>query len=155
MGTMAAGLMACSHGGGAGNNSSGAAAGGGGTEAGSADNMTSDPTNGVEPVSIPTSAPVTAIPASFRGRWAAVPGDCDKAGPGLLVVSGSGLSVGGAALAVRSLSAAGPYHLGIVTGASPGHPATTERLSLIDDGRTLVRQQQAPAAAAPYLRCPA
>ena len=150
----AAGLTACSHGD-SGNNSSGGAAAGGQTEATPPANTTDDPQNGVEPVRILTSAPVSAVPAAFRGRWAAVSGDCNNAGPGLLVVSASGLSLGGAALAVRSLSVAGPYHLAIVTAASPGHPATTERLSLVEDGRTLIRQQQAPAGAVNYLRCPA
>ena len=152
MATVAAGLAACSHGDGAGN--SGKEAGGTQAEAAPAGNTTDDPTNGAEPVLIPSSAPVAAIPAPFRGRWAAVPDDCRRGGPGLLVVSASGMSVGGAALAVRSLSVAGPYHLGLATAASAGHAATTERLSLIESGRTLVRQQQAPAAAVNYLRCP-
>ena len=145
-------LAACSHGESGGNNSSGAAAEGGQTEK-EPQNLTEDTRNVMVPVQLPSPRPVAALPDAFRGRWAAVPDDCRNGGPGSLVVEATALTVGATRSAARSLASTGPDAFAVDLAVDGG--IRREQLTLIDGGRTLVRQQQQPATATNYLRCPA
>ena len=106
------------------------------------------------PVRPPSPSPVAAIPEGFRGRWGMVPDDCIKGGGSVLVVDAASLEVGGARLDARSLALAGKDDL-TARITQPGGAVASERITLLDDGKTLNRQRQAPPASLQYSRCPA
>ena len=138
-------------GGSGGNNSSGAAAE---TQAQEPENLMMDTHNRQVPVQPPSPSPVAAIPEGFRGRWGMVPDDCIKGGASVMVVDAASLQVGGARLEAQSLALAGKDDLSARI-TQPGGAVASERLTLVDDGKTLVRQRQLPPASYQYSRCPA
>jgi hypothetical protein len=134
---------------------SGGAVTGGGSDQPTPSNLTLDPQNSIEPVTLPSPKAVTSIPAAFHGRWGMVVSDCVGAGKGLMTVSGSGIRIGGDRTTLASLAAIGPDTLTAEL-AYPGQNARrANRLTLLDDGKTLVRQEQQAASIFRYSRCPA
>ena len=132
---------------------------GGGQDQPTPSNLTDDPQNGVEPVTLPSPAAVSSIPAAFQGRWGMVVNDCapEQGGSkGLMVVTGSGLSLGGSRVPVSSLAMIGSSALTVELADAGGVRSATRaaRLTLLDDGNTLVRQEQ-NSPALRYSRCPA
>lgn len=134
---------------------------GGGQDQSTPSNLSDDPQNGVEPVSLPSPKPIGAIPAAFQGDWGQVVTDCEAGGKGLMVVDGSSLTLNGARAPLGSLHMMGD---GVLAGqlaaarATPSRGASAqrvERLTLLDDGKTLVRQEQNLPALFRYSRCPA
>ena len=133
---------------------SGGAVTGGGSDQPTPSNLSDDPQNSIEPVTLPSPKAIRSIPAAFQGRWGMVVTDCVGAGKGLMTVSGSGITIGGDRTTLASLSAIGT---GTLTAelAYPGQNARrANRLTMLDDGKTLVRQEQ-NASASHYSRCPA
>jgi hypothetical protein len=155
-------LAACSSGE-SGNNSSdksGAAMTGGGQDQSTSDNLSDDPQNSVAPIAVPSPKAITAIPAAFQGRWGEVVNDCDRAQPGpkgLIVISGADVIARGGHVLPTSLAMIGADTLiAELSYAIPGPTARrANRLTLVENGRTLVRQEQNPAASFRYSRCPA
>ena len=137
---------------------SGGAVTGGGSDQPTPGNLTDDPQNGIEPVTLPSPSPIASVPAAFRGRWGLVVADCEGEGEakGLMVVSGSGFRIGGSRATAGSLAMVGTDALSVALSYAGGeHPGTrANRLTLVDNGRTLVRQEQ-PAGSYRYSRCPA
>lgn len=165
-------LAACSGGETADNESSGSAA----TEP-TPDNLSIDPQNTLvpldppgnatvtSPVPLPTASPVaiSAIPNGFEGRWGMVPNDCDPTRAdtkGLLTIVGNRLSFyesRGSAGGIRQLE---PSRIGFDLSMSGEGMTWSEptTLTLLDDGKTLVREVTgAPdrAGSFRYSRCPA
>lgn len=119
----------------------------------------------LSPVPLPTASPspIAAIPADFQGRWGMVPNDCDPQradNKGLLTIAGSRLSFyesRGTAAAIRQLQ---PTRIGFDLpmsgeGMTWSEPTT---LTLLDDGKTLVREATGSpdrAGSFRYSRCPA
>jgi len=140
-------------------------------------NLTDDPQNMVvpldppgnqavqAPVPLPTASPVvlTAIPEGYQGRWGVNAGDCDPstgADKGKLTITGNRLSFfesRGEATAIRRTQ---PTQISFDLpmsgeGMTWSEPTT---LTLLDDGRTLLREVKSPAdrkANDRYSRCPA
>lgn len=166
-------LAACSGGESAGNESSGGSA----AIEPTPDDLTVDPQNTLvpldppgnaavqSPVPLPTASPspIAAIPADFRGRWGMVPNDCDPKradNKGLLTIAGNRLSFyesRGTADTIRQLE---PTRIGFDLpmrgeGMTWSEPTT---LTLLDDGKTLVREVTGSpdrAGSFRYSRCPA
>ena len=166
-------LAACSGGKSAGNESSGGSAAVEPTPG----NLTVDPQNTIvpldppgnaavqSPVPLPTAGPValTAIPTGFQGRWGVNAGDCDPstgADKGKLTITGNRLSFfesRGEAKAIRQTQ---PTQITFDLpmsgeGMTWSEPTT---LTLLDGGKTLVREVKSPADRATtdrYSRCPA
>ena len=166
-------LAACSGGESANNESSGGSAAVEPTPT----NLTDDPQNtlvpldppgngaATSPVPLPTASPspIAAIPADFQGRWGMVPNDCDPQradNKGLLTIAGSRLSFyesRGTAAGIRQLQ---PTRIGFDLpmsgeGMTWSEPTT---LTLLDDGKTLVREATGSpdrAGSFRYSRCPA
>jgi len=130
---------------------------GGGQDQPTPSNLTDDPQNSIEPVTLPSPKAIPAISAAFRGRWGMVVTDCEGSGRGLMVVSESGFTSHGARASVASLSMIGAdtltAELSYSGGGQTGRRA--DRLTLVDDGRTLIRQEQNPSGLFRYSRCPA
>jgi hypothetical protein len=127
---------------------------GGGQDQPTDTNLSDDPQNSIQPVTLPSPKAITSIPAGFQGRWGMVVNDCIGAGKGLMTVSGSGIRIGGDRTTLASLAAIGPDTLTAEL-AYPGQNARrANRLTLLDNGKTLVRQEQ-NASASHYSRCPA
>lgn len=103
-------------------------------------------------------ATVDAIPAAYQGRWGLVPDDCDPArddAKGLMTVAADSLTF----YESRGL----PTHIAVLapdkitldldfTGEGQTWTRTTT-FTLLDDGKTLVREETDPATALRYHRC--
>ncbi|AOW22180.1 hypothetical protein AVM11_09100 [Sphingomonas melonis TY] len=138
-------------------------------------NLTDDPQNMVvpleapgnqaAPVPLPTASPValTTIPQGFQGRWGVNAGDCDPstgADKGKLTITGNTLSFfesrGNAKTITRTQADQIAFDLPMSgEGMTWSEPTT---LTLLDNGKTLVRVVKSPADRATtdrYSRCPA
>lgn len=129
-------------------------------------NLQEDPNNQVVPLTTPTSAPapsptpVAALPESFHGRWGMVAEDCIPGradAKGLMIVAADGLGFyesRGAVEQARQLRA-NTLELDLAFTGEGQEWNRTETLTLADDGRTLIREEQRPAASYRYSKCPA
>jgi len=140
-------------------------------------NLTDDPQNMVvpleapgnqavqAPVPLPTASPValTAIPEGFQGRWGVNAGDCDPstgADKGKLTIAGNRLSFFESRGEAKAIRRTQPTQISFDLpmsgeGMTWSEPTT---LTLLDDGRTLLREVKSPAdrkANDRYSRCPA
>lgn len=166
-------LAACSGGGTADNESSGGSAAVEPTPG----NLSVDPQNTVvpldppgnaapvSPVPLPTASatPVAAIPAAFAGRWGMVANDCDPNradNKGLLTIVGNRLSFYESRGEAKTLRQTEPTRITFDLpmsgeGMTWSEPTT---LTLLDDGKTLVREVTGSpdrAGSFRYSRCPA
>ncbi|MCP3735808.1 hypothetical protein M9979_13080 [Sphingomonas sp. RP10(2022)] len=166
-------LAACSGGESANNESSGGSAAVEPTPG----NLSIDPQNTVvpldppgnaavqSPVPLPTASPValTALPAGFEGRWGMVPNDCDPKradNKGLLTIAGDRLSFYESRGTAGSIRQTQPTQVAFALpmsgeGQTWSEPTT---LTLLDDGKTLVREAKGSpdrAGSFRYSRCPA
>jgi hypothetical protein len=102
--------------------------------------------------------PADAIPTAFRGRWGLVPDDCDPSrddAKGLMTVTADSLTF--------YESRGTPTHVAVLTPdkvtldldfTGEGQTWTrTTTFTLLDDGKTLVREETDPATALRYHRC--
>ncbi|RZL57185.1 MAG: hypothetical protein EOP65_07315 [Sphingomonas sp.] len=155
----ALGLAACSGGETANNESSGGSAAVEPTPT----NLTDDPQNSVVPIPAVSPSPIAAIPSGFQGHWGMVSGDCDAssgADKGALTIAGNRLSFfesRGTAGTIRQIRPAQiAFDLPMSgEGMTWSEPTT---LTLLDDGKTLVREAKGDANRAGsfrYSRCPA
>ncbi len=125
------------------------------------------PGNGaaVSPVPLPTASPsaIAAIPAAFAGRWGMVPNDCDPSrgdARGLLTIAGSRLAFYESRGTAADIRQPQPSQIAFALpmsgeGQSWSEPTT---LTLLDDGKTLVREAKGSpdrAGSFRYSRCPA
>lgn len=151
-------LAACSGGEQANNQSGGSAA----VEP-TPNNLTADPQNAVVPIPAPSPSPIAAIPAAFHGRWGMVGADCDPAradNKGLLTIAGSRLSFYESRGQAGTIRQVRPDQIAFDLpmsgeGMTWSEPTT---LTLLDDGKTLVREAKGSpdrAGAFRYSRCPA
>jgi len=103
------------------------------------------------------------VPAGFQGRWAMVPNDCDRSRAdtkGLLTIVGNRLSFYESRGDARGIRQTQPRQIAFDLpmsgeGMTWSEPTT---LTLLDDGRTLVREAKGSpdrAGAFRYSRCPA
>lgn len=155
-------LAACS-GGGEGNNS--AEAESGLVEEKTDANLEDDPQNTAVPLTTPTTAPtaspspIAALPPAFQGRWGMVDNDCVPGradAKGLMIVSADGLGFYESRGKVEQATASGPGTLTLdlaFTGEGQEWNRT-ETLTLMDGGKTLVREEQKPAGSFRYTKCP-
>ena len=133
---------------------------GGGQDQPTPSNLTDDPQNGIEPITLPSPKPIASIPAGFRGRWGMVAGDCDPArddAKGRMEVTAMALRFYESRGTVQSLTVVAPDTLTAqlaFTGEGQRW-SRADRLTLIDDGKTLVRQEQQAQSVFRYSRCPA
>jgi hypothetical protein len=129
-------------------------------------NLQDDPNNSVVPLTTPTTAaapsptPVAGLPEAFHGRWGMVANDCvpGRADPkGLMIVAADGLGFyesRGSVKQARQLRA-DTLELDLAFTGEGQEWDRTETLTLADDGRTLIREEQRPAASYRYSKCPA
>jgi len=133
---------------------------GGGQDQPTPSNLTDDPQNAIEPITLPSPRPVASFPPGFRGRWGMVAGDCDPArddAKGLMEVTATGLRFHGSRGTVQSLAVVAPDTLTAqLSFTGEGRRwSRADRLTLIDGGKTLVRQEQKAPSVFRYSRCPA
>ncbi len=113
----------------------------------------------VEPTTFATPRILERIPAAFRGRWGMVPEDCTSTrgdNKGLLTIDGETLHFyesRGTASAIALRSPTSFDATLAFTGEGQQWKRQT-RLSLLQDGRTLVRSDQQPSSTTRYFRCP-
>jgi hypothetical protein len=114
----------------------------------------------VLPHATPPGEPISAdaIPASFRGRWGLVPDDCDPArddAKGLMTVAADSLTFYESRGTPTQVSVLTPDKITLdldFTGEGQTWTRTTT-FTLLDDGKTLVREETDPATALRYHRC--
>jgi hypothetical protein len=113
------------------------------------------------PSPAPTGAaqPIKEIPEAFQGRWGLVTNDCDRGradAKGLLEVAANRLVFYESRATPTSMLQAVPNELTLqLTYAGEGETwQRSTRLTLLDEGRTLVREEQDPAGTFRYTRCP-
>lgn len=155
-------LAACS-GGDSGNNSSESASGQ--VQEPTDANLQDDPQNSVVPLTTPTNAPapspspVAALPTEYHGRWGMVSNDCvpgrDDA-KGLMIVSADGLGFYESRGRIEKIATAqaGTLTLDLAFTGEGQEWNRRETLTLLDDGKTLVREEQKPSGSFRYTRCP-
>jgi hypothetical protein len=137
-------------------------------------NLQDDPNNMVVPLTSPSSAqspapspvpgasasPVASLPASFQGRWGMVAKDCDPkldyAAKGLMVVGADTLKFYESRGRIERAAASRPgtFQLDLAYTGEGQTWSRRETLTLLDDGRTLVREER-PAGSFRYTKCPA
>ena len=151
-------VAACSSGG-AGDNASDAAAGSTQTQA---DTPNADTGNEMAPLPPrPSPTPISGgLPANFQGRWGMVPNDCVPGradAKGLMIVSADGLGFYESRAAIEKVvnSSPGTLTLDLNFSGEGQRWDRRETLTLLDDGKTLVRQEQKPAGSFRYSKCPA
>ena len=126
-------------------------------------NLTDDPQNSVVPIPATSPSPIAAIPAGFQGRWGMVAGDCDAASgadKGALTIAGNRLSFFESRGTAEGLHQTRPSQIAFDLpmsgeGMTWREPTT---LTLLDDGKTLVREVTGSpdrAGSFRYSRCPA
>ena len=159
-------VAACSGSDEGGNNSSEAT--GGAVVEQQPDNLQDDPNNSVVPLTppnagpnpAPSPSPIAALPAEYRGRWGLVGNDCvpgrDDA-KGLMIVSADALgfyeSRGRIEQAVTTRP--GTFQLDLAFTGEGQEWNRRETLTLLEAGKTLVREEQKPAGSFRYIKCPA
>ena len=123
-------------------------------------NLTMDGQNSVVPIAMPSPTPLPGLPADYTGRWAMVPEDCDPTradAKGLMTVAGDRLTFYESRGTVSAIRATAPGRVtATIDFAGEGQSwRRSTALTLIDQGRTLLREEQDPAASFRYSRCPA
>lgn len=155
----ALGLAACSGGESANNESSGGSA----AVEPTPNDLTVDPQNSVVPIPAVSPSPIAAIPGGFQGHWGMVSGDCDPASgadEGTLTIAGNRLSFFESRGTAATIRQTRPDQIAFDLpmsgeGMTWSEPTT---LTLLDDGKTLVREARGDANRAGsfrYSRCPA
>ncbi len=117
------------------------------------------------PARVPTASPspIAALPAAFTGRWGMVANDCDPKradNKGLLTIAGNRLSFYESRGEAAKLRQTQPTQVAFDLpmsgeGMTWSEPTT---LTLLDDGKTLVREAKGSpdrAGSFRYSRCPA
>lgn len=128
-------------------------------------NLYQDQQNQIVPLTTPTRpgpspSPVASIPADYQGRWGQVANDCVPGrsdAKGLMIVSADGLGFYESRASVGKIAATTPGTLNLTlkfTGEGQEWQRQ-ETLTLLDAGKTLVRDEQHPAMSIRYQRCPA
>lgn len=156
-------LAACSGGGNEGNNSSDSD---GQTVEQTPANLQDDQTNSVVPLSpptpapTPTASPIASLPSGFQGRWGLVDNDCIPGradAKGLMIVAADGLGFYESRGAVRKAEAIreNTLQLDLAFTGEGQEWNRTQTLTLLDGGKTLVREEQKPAGSFRYVKCPA
>ena len=150
-------LAACS--GSEGNNSSDSAAGATQTQA---DTPNADSGNEMVPLPPqPNPTPVVnGMPADYQGRWGMTYEDCMPGradAKGLMIVSADGMGFYESRAAIQKVvgSTPGTLTLDLKFSGEGSEWDRQETLTLLDDGKTLVRQEQKPAGSYRYSKCPA
>ena len=121
--------------------------------------LTGDPQNTVVPVALPSPSALAGLPPAFEGRWGMTPGDCDPAradAKGLMTIAGGRIVFAEARAVPSDLHATSPGRVA-ATLTYTGERETWRRataFTLLDEGRTLVREEQDPAGSFRYSRCP-
>ena len=143
---------------------------GGGSEGGAAagaqqtDADTPEVSSGNEMIPLPPqpspTATVNGMPASFQGRWGMVPNDCVPGrsdAKGLMIVSADGLGFYESRGAIEKVvnSTPGTLTFDLQFTGEGQQWLRRETLTLLDDGKTLVREEQKPAGSFRYSKCPA
>ena len=155
----ALGLAACSGGESANNESSGGSA----AVEPTPNDLTVDPQNSVVPIPAVSPSPLAAIPPDFQGHWGMVSGDCDAssgADKGSLTIAGNRLSFFESRGTAETVRQTRPGQIAFDLpmsgeGMTWREPTT---LTLLDDGKTLVREATGSpdrAGSFRYSRCPA
>jgi len=155
----ALGLAACSGGESANNESSGGSA----AVEPTPNDLTVDPQNSVVPIPAVSPSPIAAIPGGFQGHWGMVSGDCDAssgADKGSLTIAGNRLSFFESRGTAETVRQTRPGQIAFDLpmsgeGMTWREPTT---LTLLDDGKTLVREATGSpdrAGSFRYSRCPA
>jgi len=153
-------LAACSGGGESANNES---SGGSAAVEPTPTNLTDDPQNSVVPIPAASPSPLAAIPPDFQGHWGMVSGDCDAssgADKGALTIAGNRLSFFESRGTAETVRQTRPGQIAFDLpmsgeGMTWREPTT---LTLLDDGKTLVREATGSpdrAGSFRYSRCPA
>lgn len=124
------------------------------------ENLYQDQQNRAVPIAVPSARPAGAIPASFRGRWALTAADCDPSradNKGLMVVEPTLLRFYESRAAVVRATETGGDRLTLrLSFSGEGQQWTADQtLTLLDEGRTLVRDEPSPPTSLRYARCPA
>lgn len=124
------------------------------------ENLLQDPQNHAVPIDAPATENVANIPQAFQGRWGMVANDCDPArddAKGLMVVEPNMLRFYESRATLVSAEAKGAEALNVRLSVSgEGQQWTADQtLTLLDDGRTLVRTEGKAGATQRYERCPA
>lgn len=153
-------LAACSGGGESANNES---SGGSAAVEPTPTDLTDDPQNSVVPIPAASPSPLAAIPPDFQGHWGMVSGDCDAssgADKGALTIAGNRLSFFESRGTAETVRQTRPGQIAFDLpmsgeGMTWREPTT---LTLLDDGKTLVREATGSpdrAGSFRYSRCPA
>ena len=153
-------LAACSGGGESANNES---SGGSAAVEPTPNDLTVDPQNSVVPIPAVSPSPIAAIPGGFQGHWGMVSGDCDAssgADKGSLTIAGNRLSFFESRGTAETVRQTRPGQIAFDLpmsgeGMTWREPTT---LTLLDDGKTLVREATGSpdrAGSFRYSRCPA
>jgi len=148
-----------------GNNSGDEAGGGNDTPPAAApertpDNLTMDAQNAMTPVATPSPRPLDAFPVPFQGRWGMVAEDCDPArsdAKGLMTLTADAARFYESRGAVSALTAVGRDQIRAslaLTGEGQSWRRDT-LFTLVDGGRTLIREETTPAGSFRYTKCPA
>lgn len=128
-----------------------------------ADTATDDRGNAVVPLP-PRATPLptveTAFPKDFQGRWGMVANDCDPTrddAKGLMTVAAESLRFYESRGKPTRIEIASPFKLTAELAFTGEGQAWTKRstMTLIEGGRTMVREESEPAASYRYMRCPA
>lgn len=124
------------------------------------ENLMQDPQNHAVPIDAPSPAAVQQIPTAFRGRWGMTANDCDPSrddAKGLMVVEPTTLRFYESRATLASATAPGGDRLSMrLSFTGEGQSWTADQsFTLLDEGRTLVRTENGPAATLRYERCPA
>jgi hypothetical protein len=119
-----------------------------------------DQQNTVVPITTPSPHAANALPASFTGKWALVEGDCDPSrgdNKGLMTVEPAKVSFYESRGTIASLQQVGPTQIDLrLSMNGEGQVwSSDETLTLVDEGRTLVRDTKSPTSSERYQRCPA
>lgn len=111
------------------------------------------------PVDLPQPTAISAIPDAFRGRWGMVPNDCVPGradNKGLMTVSADSLTFYESRATPSSIEQVTPTRIKAML-AYRGEGQTWRRptsLTLLDAGKSLVREDGDPAGAQTYSKCP-
>lgn len=120
----------------------------------------SAPGAGPSPAPSPSASPVAALPAEYQGRWGLVSNDCVPGrsdAKGLMIVSVDALGFYESRGRIDKAAATRPgtFQLDLAFTGEGQEWNRRETLTLLDAGKTLVREEQKPAGSFRYIKCPA
>lgn len=124
------------------------------------ENLYEDQSNRAVPVTLPSPVSATAFPTAFQGRWALTAADCDSGradAKGLMVVEPAVLRFYESRATLAAATVDGGDRLKArLSFSGEGQQWTADQtLTLLDGGRTLVRDEPSPPTSLRYARCPA